>query len=274
MLKTLLATLFLLFLSITEVPAADLSLVDPAAVSGRLSEWVVLDARPRKEYAAGHLPGARSLCWEDFTHTGGGENLLAPREIAPLLPRLGIDEKTPVLIYGDADTSFGGEGWVAWVLSSLGHKAPIRVVAGGIQAWRGKGLPLVRGGEPAAARKAQYRVDLRPQLDVSAEEIEAQKGKVSLVDVRSTLEWLRGRIPGAVHIPWQEFFTGKDRHPLPPAQLKQLLARHGVDTSRPVVYYCAIGVRSSYAWLVHHLSGLPEARSYGGGMEGWRRAGH
>jgi thiosulfate/3-mercaptopyruvate sulfurtransferase len=96
-------------------------------------------------------------------------------------------------------------------------------------------------------------------------------GGATLIDVRSTFEWIKGRIPGAVHIPWDEFYTGKDRQPLPPADLKKLLARHGVDTTRPVVYYCLGGVRSAYAWMTHQLSGLPGARNYKGGMEAWQK---
>ncbi|UFS71751.1 hypothetical protein LPW11_06040 [Geomonas sp. RF6] len=258
------------------VSAADLALVEASALATRLAESVILDARPRKEWNAGHLPGAHSFYWEDYSRkeTAGAETrILAPREMAPALARLGIDERTPVVIYGDADSSWGGEGWAAWLLSSMGHRGSIRLLNGGIQSWRERGLPLVKGPESTVPAKAHYRVDLRPQLSVAAEDLERLKGKVSLVDVRSTLEWFRGRIPGAVHIPWQEFFTGKERRPLSPAQLKKLLAGHGVDPEKPVVYYCAAGVRSSYAWLVHHLSGLPDARNFYGGMDAWKKTG-
>jgi thiosulfate/3-mercaptopyruvate sulfurtransferase len=39
-----------------------------------------------------------------------------------------------------------------------------------------------------------------------------------------------------------------------------------------VVYYCAGGIRSGYAWLIHHLAGLPEAVNFEGGMEEWGQA--
>jgi len=256
------------------VLAGDIGLIEPSALSRVQARWVVLDARPKADWQAGHIPGARSFSWEDYTRTdekGVPYSSFPPRELAAALAGMGIDEKTPVVVYGDADKSWGGEGYDVWLLSWLGHKGPIRLLNGGIRAWQGLNLPLARGVEKPAVKKARYLVDIKPELTISTEEIARRKGSFALVDVRSTWEWIKGRIPGAVHIPWDEFYTGKDRRPLPPAELKKLLARHGVDTSKPVVYYCLGGVRSAYAWMTHHLAGLPEARNYRGGWAAWEK---
>lgn len=187
---------------------------------------------------------------------------------------MGIDEKSPVLVYGDADKSWGSEGYTVWLLSWLGHKGPIRLLNGGIQSWRAQKLPMSNSPEKPAAKKIAYKVELKTHYTASTEEVQNNKSVFSLVDTRSTFEWLKGKIPGAIHIPWEDFYTGKDRQPLPPTELKKLLARHGVDTSRPVVYYCLGGVRSAYAWTVHQLSGLPEAKNYKGSWAAWeKRAG-
>lgn len=255
------------------VSAADLGLIDPSVLSRDKTRWVILDARPRSQWQAGHIPGARSFCWEDYTRTdakGIRFSSFEPRELAAALAGMGIDEKTGVVVYGDADKSWGGEGYDVWLLSWLGHRGPVRLLNGGIQAWQALRLPLVKGVEPPAARKAGYRFALKPQFIASTEELERRNASFTLVDVRSTWEWLKGRIPGAVHIPWDDFHTGPDRRPLPPAELKRLLARHGVDSSKPVVYYCLGGVRSAYAWTAHQLAGLPEARNYRGGWEAWQ----
>ncbi len=257
--------------------AADLGLIDAAALKGNASKWVILDARPKADWEAGHIPGAIQFSWDNYTRTdarGVKYSSFPPQELATVLAGLGIDEKSPIAVYGDADKSWGSEGYDVWLLSWLGHKGPIRLLNGGIQAWRNQNLPLTRGVERAAARKARYQVNLKPQYIVSTEDIQNGKGSYSLVDVRSTLEWIRGKIPGAVHIPWEDFYTGKDRHPLPAAELKKLLAKNGVDTSKPVVYYCLGGVRSAYAWTIHQLAGLPEAKNYKGSWAAWdKRAG-
>jgi thiosulfate/3-mercaptopyruvate sulfurtransferase len=257
--------------------AADSGQIDAASLKGSAAKWVVLDARPRADWEAGHIPGALSFSWDNYTRTdakGVQYSSFPPQELALALAGMGIDEKTPLVVYGDADTSWGGEGYDIWLFSWLGHKGPIRLLSGGIQAWRSQNLPLVKGPEKPAGRKARYQVNLRPQTVVSTEEIQSGKDAAVLIDVRSTLEWIKGRIPGAVHIPWQDFYAGKERRPLAAAELKKLLAKHGVDANKPVIYYCLGGIRSSYAWTVHQLAGLPDARNYKGGWAAWeKRAG-
>ncbi len=251
--------------------AGTISLIEPSALKGGLSKFVILDARPKAEWQAGHIPGALSFSWENFTRTdekGIPFRALPPRELAAALGEMGIGEKTSIVIYGDADKSWGGEGWAAWTFAWLGHGGPVRILNGGIQAWRNGALP-VTSDAPKAAEKTVYHYTLQPQLDISTAEIEQRKTPMVLVDTRSTLEWLRGRIPGAIHIEWTNFYTGDDRHPLNAAAFKQLLKENGVDTAKPVVYYCRGGVRSGYAWMVHRLAGLPDARNYEGGMEAW-----
>jgi thiosulfate/3-mercaptopyruvate sulfurtransferase len=254
--------------------AADLGLIDAAELKGSLSKWVILDARPRADWEAGHIQGAIPFSWESYTRTdarGVEYSSFPPHELARSLAALGIDEKSAVVVYGDADRSWGSEGYDAWLLSWLGHKGPIRLLNGGIQAWRSRNLPLVKGAERPAPKKAGYLVDLKTNYIVSTEDIQKWKGAYTLVDVRSTFEWFKGRIPGAVHIPWEDFYTGKDRRPLPAVELKKLLARNGVDTSRPVVFYCLGGVRSAYAWMVSQLVGIPDTRNYKGSWAAWEK---
>ena len=258
----------------TLASAADMGLIDAAALRASAAKWVVLDARPKGDWDAGHLPGALPFSWEDYTRTDAGGvkySSFPPQELATRLAALGISEKSPLVIYGDADRSWGGEGYDVWLFTWLGHKGPIRLLNGGIQAWRNSNFPLVQGAEPRAARKAQYQVQLKPQAMIGTEELQRDGSTYTLVDVRSTFEWIRGKIPGAVHISWEDFYAGKERRPLSAPELKKLLAKHGVDPSRPVVYYCLGGVRSAYAWTVHRLAGLPEARNYKGGWEAWEK---
>jgi len=50
---------------------------------------------------------------------------------------------------------------------------------------------------------------------------------------------------------------------------QKLLADHGIDQHKPVVYYCTGGIRSGYAWMVHKLSGLGPAINFEGSTEAW-----
>lgn len=253
---------------------ARIGFLEVRELSGNAGAWVVLDGRPKAQWLAGHIPGARSFSWENYTRTdekGVQFKVLPPREMAEALTVLGIGEKTPVVVYGDADTSWGGEGWLVWVLSWLGHQGEVKILNGGIQAWRAANLPLAKGEERYRGPRVTYRISLQPRLNITTGELRKSLGTMALVDTRSVWERLRGTIPGAVAIPWEDFYAGKDRHPLSPEDLKKLLTDHGVDVRKPVVYYCAGGIRSGYAWMVHTLAGLSGARNYEGGMEEWKR---
>ena len=41
--------------------SADIRLIEATELNSALSKWIVIDARPRTEWAAGHIPGARSF---------------------------------------------------------------------------------------------------------------------------------------------------------------------------------------------------------------------
>ncbi len=254
--------------------ALDLEVIDPLTLYNDTTASVILDTRPIREWERGHIAGALNFPWERLTRTDGNGvaySSLSPPELASVLAARGIDDKSPVVIYGDADTSWGSEGYGVWLFAWLGHKGPIRLLNGGIQGWRSRKLPLVKGAEQRVVAKTVYQVDLKPRYGVSTEEIQNRRGAFTLVDVRSTFEWLMGSIPGAVHIPWHDFYTGKDHHPLSAAELKKLLAQRGVDLSKPVVFYCTGGIRSAYAWMIYQLAALPDGRNYKGGWAAWEK---
>jgi thiosulfate/3-mercaptopyruvate sulfurtransferase len=254
--------------------ASNLGLIEPGALKQNLSGWVILDARPKSEWTAGHIPGAISFSWEDYTRTdkkGIPYRAWRPAELAAELGKLGIDVNASIVVYGDADKSWGGEGWDCWVLSWLGHKGPIRLLDGGIQVWRNNNFPTTQAPGKRNLRPVQYKFKLQPHLDISTADLERQKPSSVVIDTRSFLEWIRGRIPGAIRINWTDLYTGRDRRPLPPGDFKKLLRDHGVDINKSIVYYCTGGIRSGYAWMVHQLSGLPPARNYEGGFEAWKR---
>jgi thiosulfate/3-mercaptopyruvate sulfurtransferase len=265
--------LFLIALTPDCALAYDLALIEAAEINQNTGQWVILDARPKPDWLAGHIPGAHSFSWEDYTRTdekGRAYRLDPPGKLSTALGQMGIDENTPVAVYGDADRSLGGEGWIAWVLSWLGHEGHLRVIAGGIQAWKDQGYPLTTGPERSTRPVSAFRVRLRPEINVETRELESKDRPFVLIDCRTNLEWMMGHIPGAVHIPWTEFRTGREYRPLDQAGLRRLLKSHGVDPEKPIVYYCTGGVRSGYAWMEHQLDGLSSARNYLGGIEDWR----
>lgn len=84
---------------------------------------------------------------------GGKYRILPPEKLAEKLGAMGINEQAKIVLYGDADTSWGSEGWGLWMLVWLGHQGPVRFLDGGINSWQQAGLPMEKGKAPG--RKKQ-----------------------------------------------------------------------------------------------------------------------
>ncbi len=237
---------------------------------------IILDARPRGEYEKGHIPGAIPFSWEDYTETDANSikyRIWPPERLAVALKTLGIDENTPIVVYGDADKSWGGEAWVCWMFTWLGHKAEIRLLNGGIQAWKAREGTMEQGAfKKTRDSKPEYKVHQNEKINITVHELKAAKN-INIIDVRSHMEWLMGHIPNARHIPWEHFYTGTQHRMVTPTEFRELMAKYDIKLDKPTVYYCTGGIRSAWAWLAHTLAVGPTAVNFEGGIEEWNHRG-
>ena len=93
---------------------------------------IIMDPRPVKAYAAGHIAGARNLQLPKFDPKG---------ERDPLIERY-----SNIVIYGDDPGSATARGLTKRLLA-LGYKH-IRFFAGGLLEWRARGYPIEGVPEP------------------------------------------------------------------------------------------------------------------------------
>lgn len=143
--------------------------LSPAVVAGLIGDGAqVLDARGRRAFAAGHLPG--SLCEELDERFAG---LVA--EVVPFGTRL-------VLVLPEPADQAAEEALVQ--LLRIGYENVAGVLAGGVDAWRLAGRAL------------------RSFPTADAAELSARLGQVRALDVRP--ERPEGGIPGTLHIPLRE----------------------------------------------------------------------
>ncbi len=82
---------------------------------------------------------------------------------------------------------------------------------------------------------------------------------LAIVDVRETTEWDEGHIPGAVHVAR--------------GYLEQNIEAAVPDHDRPVVVYCAGGVRSAFAARTLQEMGYTNVTSMSGGFQQWKTHG-
>jgi thiosulfate/3-mercaptopyruvate sulfurtransferase len=226
----------------------------------------------RREYEAGHIPGAVfvDLHSELAGGPGGGRHPLPPvDEFTRLLGRLGISPATFVVAY---DTNGGGSAsrlW--WMLRSIGH-GQVAVLDGGFPAWVAGShptTPVVEDRPPVTyppsgdwtgivdADAVAEGVALGATV-VDARAPERFRGEVEPIDARA------GHIPGAVNRYHLDTLGSDGRHlPLP-----ELVERFAGIGESPIVY-CGSGVTACHTILAMSLVGVPQARLYPGSWSEW-----
>ena len=269
----------LLTAALTAPPAADAyprpeRLIEPAALAAA-TDFVVLDVRTEKAYAAGHVPGARRIDPDDWAKGFGDGTDLAGW--TKRIGGVGITAKSTVVLYDDSRSKDAARAW--WMLRYFGV-ADARVLNGGWKAW-------TAGKYPVSTEAVTPGLDFftpKPQTKLAATKeliLESLPGQsLQIVDCRSQAERLgteamgnkrTGTIPGAKHLEWSELLDAETHRFLPPAELKKKLAAAGIALDRPTVSHCQGGSRSAVMTFVLDLMGADEARNYHPSFGEWAK---
>lgn len=226
----------------------------------------------RREYDAGHIPGALfvDLHTELAGGPGGGRHPLPDVErFTELLGRLGIGPGKPVVAYDSAGGAIASRLW--WMLRSIGHSR-VSVLDGGIAAWTAAGHALTTDVPTPSPTTYPPVDDWTGTVDADgvAESI-AFGGTV--IDARSPdryrgdiepIDSQAGHIPGARNL-FHGDNLGADGTHRDVAELAQRFA--GVGHS-PIVY-CGSGVTACHDLLALSLVGITQARLYPGSWSEW-----
>jgi hydroxyacylglutathione hydrolase len=203
------------------LPPADR--LTPVAADAAIQKGAsLIDLRPAEMFASGHPQGAINIGFGSKVGYWAGW-------IIPVT--------TPIIIFGDDDAHRQDES--RRQLLRVGLDRVLGIVAGGLDAWRGAGLPTSHI-ERIDARELHEKLAHGPSL--------------TLVDVRSRVEFDGGRIPGAINIP-----------------LGALPSRLGeIPRSLPVATLCEGGYRSSLAASLLARAGFGSVFNLAGGMNAYR----
>ena len=205
----------------------------------------------RRQYLAGHIPGAAFLDVDrDLASPpgpGGRHPLPEAAEFARVAGLVGIGVGVFVVAYG----SLGGGERLWWLLRHFGHDACAVI---DLSAWHG---PLTPGEEEA--EPAGFEPRARDDDTIEREELLRRLGELVVVDSRlasryrgepNPVDRVPGRIPGALNAPWNDELPD-----LPPGEL---------------VAYCGSGVTSCVTLHRLHLQGRT-GRLYPGSWSEWEQ---
>jgi len=238
-------------------------------------------------YDTGHIPGAQKVDWHLDLNDPVVRDYVSPEKFQALLRRLGIDETTPVIYYGDKNNWWAT--YAFWVFKLFGFEN-VRVLDGGRAKWEAEKRELTTERPKFAA--SNYVAPQRSDTEIRAffEDVKkhlAAKGK--LVDVRSPQEYtgeklhmpdypqegaLRGgHIPTAKSVPWARA-ANPDGTFKSADELRAIYEKEqGLAKGDSVVAYCRIGERSSHTWFVlTYLLGYDKVRNYDGSWTEWGNA--
>jgi thiosulfate/3-mercaptopyruvate sulfurtransferase len=241
--------------------------------------WRIDEPDGRSAYLRGHIPGAVYVSLEDELSdhriAGRGRHPLpSGRNLETAARRWGIREDSLVVVYDDWNRAGSARAW--WVLTAAGLPN-VRILDGGLSAWRSAGHSVEIGPvDPAPGNVTVPHDDLyagsRPTLTAQ----ESAAGGVTLLDARAPerfrgdvepLDPVAGHIPGAKNLP-STALLASDGTFLGDYALAQLLSDRGIDRDGRLGAYCGSGVTASVAIAALAAMGC-EAALFPGSWSEW-----
>lgn len=232
---------------------------------------LVIDARGKSAYAAGHIPGAVDMPLSRLQHTitlsngNSSPAIVKPaREIAAPFERAGIDRKSRIVIYSGNAPYVATRVW--WMLDYYGHKH-IAILDGGLPAWRQAGGKL--STRKVATRRGNFQPVPDPKKIATYSYVVSHIGSkaTALCDALSAQSYKQGAIPGSINIPYTKVLVPKAFEKLKGAsQLASLLESMNLSKDRPVIFYCSRGYLSSLEYFVARALGYRHVRLYDGSL--------
>ncbi|TMA08305.1 MAG: sulfurtransferase [Deltaproteobacteria bacterium] len=190
-----------------------------------------------------------------------------------LLELRGVSQEKEVIFYEENSGMRAARG--LWFLEYFGHPN-VRLLDGGIQAWRQAQLPITT--EAAPPKAAQFKIRERREVLATVDDVLHSLGenKISILDTRSEDEYMGrniraargGAIPGAVHLEWTQNLDKNGRFKSA-AELKAMYEKLGVSPDKEVISYCQGGYRAAHSYLALRLLGFSKVRNYIGSWKEW-----
>ncbi|WP_168698432.1 sulfurtransferase [Gordonia paraffinivorans] len=240
--------------------------------------WQLGDFDGRAHYREGHIPGAvyvdldTELAAPPSGAEGGRHPLPSIEDLQAAARRWGVNDGVPVVVYDDSGNLAAARAW--WLLRWAGI-ADVKLLDGGLAAWRAEGLRTTGGdgGKPKPGT-----VTLTPGNLPVATIDEVAAGGAILLDARAAERYRgdiepvdprAGHIPGALSAPTIENIDDTGRF-LPADDLRGRFARLGVEPGpgRDVVVYCGSGVNAAHQIAALAVAGI-DATLFPGSFSQW-----
>jgi thiosulfate/3-mercaptopyruvate sulfurtransferase len=189
---------------------------------------------------------------------------------------VGLSNASRVVIVPSTDT-LQLSTRVLFTLEVMGFGDRVRLLDGGVTAWRAAGFPvdtgaatpLVASSEPLTVARDSTRIAVIEDVAAAVDD-----PRVAIVDARLPSFYAGqgggyprpGHIPSAINVPLTEVAAAGVVKSA--ADLRQLFLAAGVREGEPVIVYCHIGQQASLVWFAAREAGF-DARIFDGSFQQW-----
>lgn len=241
--------------------------------------WELGRADGHARYLDGHIPGAIFVDLDtELSGLPSREDGRHPLPDVDILQenarRWGIRRGASVVVY---DTIGGTSASRAWWLLRWAGIEDVRILDGGLQAWRAIGGAEAQGpGNLPRRGDVELTEGNMPVIDCDeAAEWPTRRGP--LVDVRvaerfrgerEPVDPQAGHIPGAINLPSFGNLDDEGRF-LPAVELRERFARVGITDPADTAVYCGSGVHATHTIAAMEIAGMPRVTLFAGAWSKW-----
>ncbi len=232
----------------------------------------IYDFQRYDSYVNGHVPGAMHF---DTTLLVTDEQFdyefLGVENAVDLFSAAGISNDHTVILYWGHDRA--DATYAFWALHFLGHEN-VRILNGGIDAWKAAGYELASGDEvyPVATFTPNPYSERYATLDWVKENL--QNENYHFVDARGRAAYESAHLPvkNDLHLPAGDAFDSNGLLKAPD-ELSQVLTSAGLLPDQEIVAYCTRGRLASQLYWVLAVAGYENISNFEASMMGWNHAG-
>lgn len=243
---------------------------------------IIIDARGSDAAKDGTVKGSVAFPWQSLAKVSDGKSgdamwgtILEAEELAKVLGSLGIAKDKEIIIFAGSGQGWGDEGRILWSLDAAGYEN-LKMVDTNYEGIVAAGVPIVKG----TATLEPVSVEI-PSIDnthiINTEDLKANYDNFKIIDVRNLDEYngatlygetKGGHLPGAIHIPFVDFFN-EDNTLKSNKDLEKMFSDAGLSKDDTIVAYCTAGIRSAYAQLLLEMLGYENTLNYDESFYRW-----
>ncbi len=233
----------------------------------------------KTEFAAGHIPSAVFFDIDAVSDTASDLPHMLPdaKTFGAEAGRLGLRRTQSIVVYDSVGLFSAARVW--WALRAMGA-IDVRVLDGGLPAWKAAGHPVETGASAPAEAVFEPVFDAGAVATLADVERAASGGesRSQLLDARGGARFrgdapeprpglTPGHMPGAYNLPFDRV-TNAHGFIRPDCELGKIIKEAGIDFDRPIITTCGSGVTAAVLSLALAILGH-SSKLYDGSWAEW-----